>query len=299
MREITRLSYQERIIRVLMHIQRNLDQPLSLEQLAEVAHFSPFHFHRVFRGMIGEGVHEHLRRLRLERAAHRLLTTRREVTRIAFEAGYQSHEAFTRAFGDMFGRSPKDYRAHKAASYPANLAKGIGWSPDGDLGDFEPIDQGGSAMQVEIKSFEPQRVAFVRHQGPYDQCGAAWEKLCAWAGPLGLLGPDAAFIGLSYDDPDVTPPDKLRYDACVSVGDGVEPGGEVAVQEIAGGRYAVTVHQGPYDKLNATYAQLCGGWMPAKKEEMRSLPCCEVYLNDIATTPPEELLVEIRLPLED
>ena len=98
MKEDTRQDYAERIIRVLVHIQQNLDDDLPLEKLARLAFFSPFHFHRVFRGMVGESVKSHIRRLRLERAAMRLKQSEMAVTAIAFEAGYETHESFTRAF---------------------------------------------------------------------------------------------------------------------------------------------------------------------------------------------------------
>src|SRR6185436_20700588 len=111
-------SYRERMLAVLVHIQEHLDDPLPLEELADVAHFSPFHFHRIFRGMVGESVKEHVRRLRLERAAHRLRFTGEPVTEIALDAGYQTHESFTRAFGAMFGESPSEFRInHRVAAY--------------------------------------------------------------------------------------------------------------------------------------------------------------------------------------
>jgi len=69
MRAETEQSYKERVLRVLMYIHSHLDETMSLEDLAGIAHFSPFHFHRIFRGMTGESVKEHIRRLRLERAA--------------------------------------------------------------------------------------------------------------------------------------------------------------------------------------------------------------------------------------
>lgn len=291
MRDSTREGYRERIGRVLAHIEANLDRPMTLEELAGVACFSPYHFHRIFRGMVGEGVAEFLRRLRLERAAHSLRTTRRPVTRIAFEAGYQSHESFSRAFKEMTGRSPSEFRRQ------------IGRRPHGP-GGFSaaglkvPINIGGTNMEVEIKNFQPIRVAYVRHQGPYDQCGAAWGKLCAWAGPRGLLGGDGLMLGLSYDDPEVTAPDKLRYDACMEVGPDVAGEGDVAIGEVPGGPYAVVVHKGPYDRLKETYAEFCGRWIPASGREMRYAPPVEIYINDPETTPPEDLLVEIRLPLE-
>src|SRR5205085_6955962 len=107
----TERTYHERVLRVLVYIQNHLDDALALDDLAAVAHFSPYHFHRIFRGMVGESVMEHVRRLRLERAAHRLKFTDQPVTRIAFDAGYEAHEAFTRAFGAMFGTAPSQFRA--------------------------------------------------------------------------------------------------------------------------------------------------------------------------------------------
>ena len=83
----TRQLYEERLLRVLVYIQQHLDESLALVDLAELAHFSPYHFHRVFRGLVGESLHEHIRRLRLERAAIRLKHSNQTVVQIALEAG--------------------------------------------------------------------------------------------------------------------------------------------------------------------------------------------------------------------
>ena len=102
MRPATVESYYERILRALVHIQEHLEDPLDLDTLARIACFSPYHFHRIFRGLVGETLADHIRRLRLEKAAQRLKSTERPVTDIAFEAGYAAHEAFTRAFRARF-----------------------------------------------------------------------------------------------------------------------------------------------------------------------------------------------------
>ena len=62
-------TYASRIQRVVDHLAEHLDDPLDLESLARVAHFSPYHFHRIYRGILGETVHDTVRRLRLQRAA--------------------------------------------------------------------------------------------------------------------------------------------------------------------------------------------------------------------------------------
>jgi AraC family transcriptional regulator len=293
MRPGTRLDTTQRILRVLVHVQQNLARELGLEELARVACFSPFHFHRVFRGMVGESVGQYVRRLRLEQAAQRLKQGKRTVTDIAFDAGYETHESFTRAFRGAFGCSPSEYRAHTGASTRIDSPAHVHLAEEGDEPAFEPLTLEASRMKVEIKTIAPMRVAFLRHVGPYEAVGETWERLCEHAGVAGLIGGDTCFLGASYDDPEVTPPDKIRYDACLTVADDFQGEGEVGAQTLGGGRYASVLHEGAYEKLNETYAALFGQWFPENGHEPGPAPCLEFYLNDPESTPPEELLTEI------
>jgi AraC family transcriptional regulator len=296
MRAATERDYKQRILRVLVHVQQHLDDVLELDALASVAHFSPYHFHRIFRGMVGESVKEHVRRLRLERAAHRLKFTEEPVTRIAFDAGYEAHEGFTRAFTARFGISPSNFRtANRIPPYPA-APSDVHFDPDGPIDDFHPHSFGGPPMDVQVKTIPPIRVAFIRHTGPYTAVGPTWGQLFGWAGPRGLAM-SAKMIGVCYDDPEVTPPEKIRYDACITVNDSVKPEGEVGVQEIGGGEYAVAMHKGPYENLGQTYARLAGEWLPKSGREPRSSPCLEMYLNSPQSAAPADLLTEICMPL--
>ncbi len=298
MKSATKETYLERILKVLVHIQGHLDQAMDLDALARIAHFSPYHFHRIFRGMVGESVAAHVRRLRLERAAHRLKFSDQPVTNIAFEAGYETHESFTRAFGAMFEQSPSSFReANQAIDVPSSPSR-VHFDPKGDVGEFKPHEEGGNTMEVTTKTLEPKRVAFVRHVGPYSQVGDTWGKLMSWAGPRGMLGPAMTMIGLCHDDPDVTPPDKLRYDACLPVEPNAEAEGEIGIQTIEGGDYAVVMHEGPYENMGETYAKLCGQWLPNSGRELSSAPCFQVYKNDPSTTAPQDLRTEIYMRLE-
>jgi AraC family transcriptional regulator len=99
-----------------------------------------------------------------------------------------------------------------------------------------------------------------------------------------------------HDDPEVTPPDKVRYDACLVVDDRFQPEGEVGLQEI-GGDYAVATHRGPYDALGEVYAWVCGQWLPGSGRELRSAASVEVYQNSPQEAKPAELLTDIHLPL--
>ncbi|PIE76640.1 hypothetical protein CSA17_01140 [bacterium DOLJORAL78_65_58] len=236
MKKTTRQDYEERMLRVLLHIRDNLDRNPGLDELAAVAHFSPYHFHRIFRGMVGESLQSHLRRLRI------------------------------------------------VGTNPAALLRC-------------PTEE--EKMDVKIVQEDEQRVAFVRHTGPYDQCDQAWDRLCTHLGAAGRLGPDCRFIGLCYDDPDITPADKLRYDACVSVDADFQPEGDIGVQVLPGGCFAQTTHFGPYENLSITYSRLLGQWLPASGRRFKQEVIREVYLNDPQTAEPEDLVTDILLPLEE
>ena len=151
-------------------------------------------------------------------------------------------------------------------------------------------------MQFEVKERPATEVAFVRHIGPYEEVGSAWQALCQWAGPKGLLGPKTQTFSLCYDDPEVTPKDKIRYEACIPVAIEVQAEGKVGRQRLAAGRYAVALHRGSYAGLQQSYDGLCGA-IAEKGIEIRSEPSIEVYLNDPNTTPEAELRVEIWMPV--
>jgi AraC family transcriptional regulator len=278
----THQTYRHRVLRVQLFIQEHLDEDLSVDRLAKLAHFSPFHFHRVFRALAGEGVHEYVRRLRLERAAVLLRSTGRDVTAIAFDAGYETHEAFTRAFRQHFGLAPSRYRAARSSGGPSE----------------EETDMTTTATrEVQVRTLPPLRVAFLRHVGPYPNVGETFGRLGAWAGPRGLIGPQTKMACVYHDDPEVTAPDKLRADCAITVGEEFRPEGEVGVQTLDGGDYAVLTHRGPYEGLAEAYRWLYGTWLPASGRELRDRPPFEVYLNTPADTPPEGLVTEIHLAL--
>jgi AraC family transcriptional regulator len=299
MRSGSRQSYQERILRVLIYIQEHLGDAISLDELAAVACFSPFHFHRIFRGMVGESVMEHIRRLRLERAAHQLRSGGDPVTSIAFAAGYETHEAFTRAFHALFGMSPSRFRQLRRPLSQCRAPSGVHYAGDGRLTRFQPFLSGDSPVDVRIEFIPVMTVAFMRHVGPYQDVGATWGKLMSWAGPRGLLGGSSRILGLPLDDPEVTPPEKVRYDACIVVDPGFRPEGEVGLQEVGGGEYAVLTHRGPYRTVGETFALLCGQWLPASGREARSAPPLLIARNDGTGTRPENPAVDVCIPLAE
>lgn len=288
MSERTREDWRQRIEKAMRLMEANLDGELRLEDIARAAHFSPYHFHRVFTGMTGESVMACLRRLRLARAAHKLAYGRLPVTEVALEAGFDSPDAFARAFKAAYSAAPSTWRGQ------CRDRKSI----FGVLNPLSPIKERYSMeLIVEIKTIPAMRVACVRHVGPYDQCSEAWEKLFRLAGPLGLFGPQTRIFSAGYDNPIITPPEKLRADACVTVPDTFAGTPELPVTVLGDAEYATAVVKGPYSLLAPAFTHLRSVWGPGSGREFAGTPSLAFYLNDPRQTPPEELLTEIGVPL--
>lgn len=293
----TRSFYARAVQAAIEHIASHLDDALELEALARIACLSPFHFHRVFRGMVSETPLELARRLRLERAAWRLKDKLQAITEIAFDAGYETHEAFTRAFRSAYSTSPSGFRLRKYPRIEIAARCGIHFTTDGVIPPFIPRDSGGVTMDVEIKDMPELRVATVRHVGPYNQIPKAFERLDDIAGQAGLIRHSSAMMAIYHDDPESTPQDQLRSDAALAVPEDVELPEGLAEQHIAAGRYAMTVHVGPYEQLGDTWARFLGEWVPASGNRIGDGVSYEIYKNTPAEIPKQELRTELYVPL--
>lgn len=281
----TRAAYADRILRVQIHIQQHLDDDLSLERLAGIAGYSPYHFHRIFRGQVGESTDDYVRRLRMEKAAQSLRYRERSVLEIALDSGYGSPEAFSRAFHRNFGILPSEYQAMEFP--PTSLREQI------------MATVAYTKADVRIEQMPPLRIAYIRVVGRYctETLGPAFGRIGKLAHEMNLFRPDTKCLGVYYDDPQVTPPDKQRADVGITVDESFRPTGDVQVQTIPGGPHAVLTHKGPYDTLSEAYRWIYAVWLPESGREPGEAASYEYYLNDAGTTPPEELLTNICVPL--
>ncbi len=290
-------DYRGRILRVLTHIQEHLDGALDLEELAHVACFSSFHFHRIFAAMTGETIADHVRRLRLERAAPELRSGRKPVIQVALDAGYEAHEAFTRAFKSAYGVSPMEFR--RATGPVAILAapSGVHFRPGVPLTTFNTDHLTTKAMKVIIRKIKPLRVAYLRHIGPYEDTGQTWIDLTTRLSRAKQIHQRSLFIGMGHDNPAVTPAAELRYDACISVAEACEPKRPVRVQTIPGGDYAVAKNC-PVTDIKDAFHFLYGKWLARSSRHLRPMPSFMVLLDARATVASGKRRVDIYLPLQ-
>jgi len=278
----SRREYERRIHRVIAHIDAHLDGDLSLETLAVVAHFSPFHFHRLFRAWTGETVGDYLRRRRVELAAVRLVAQPGQtVLAVALSVGFGSGEAFARAFRQRFGASPTAWR-HEHLGKPGQAESKIGQAGRGPGSDHEGPSTPDKAptMNVTLIDREPTPVAYFRHTGPY---GASverfWkEQVAPWMAQNDLFGRPR--FGIALDDPTVTEAARCRYDAGVEVPADAVLAGQAQRSTLPGGRFACMPFEGTSAEVDAAWQRLLRDWLPASGLQVDSRPFIEHY-------PPE------------
>lgn len=282
----THKIYQERIAKVKAYINSNLSESLNIKTLAGVAYISEYHFHRIFRAFTGEPLMSYIIRLRIESAAMLLITSDKSITEIAEKTGFELASSFNKAFKKRFGMSPGAFRKtmDNATHYHPKINK--------------LKKQQFMKLQAEIRNINATKLIYAECTGPYHlSAEAAWNKVCGWAGPKGLMNQTTEFIGISLDDPHLTDADKLRYHACLTIDKAVETSGDVLQKEIAEGKYAVFTVKGSYDLLQSAYDYIFGKWLSKGEHSLREEPAFEKYLNSPEEVPEDELLTEIWIPI--
>lgn len=300
----SRNAYVARINRVVDYIDAHLADTLDLQTLADVAHFSPWHFHRVFQAMTSETLADCVRRHRLEQAAQRLLSSPPQpALHVALDVGFASAEVFTRAFKAHFSVTPTAWRRgawrawaehhqhelskiHQAQRKQHQAAALIFRNDPFTWPDGPVSAETGNSMQVELKTFPATRLAYMRWTGPYGHPGIShtWERFGAWCAQRGFMQPRRKMYGISQDNPEITPADKCRYDCCVVVEDGFSPQDAatsgVGMQSFAGGRYACARFAGTGADIHVAWTRMYGEWLPQSGWQADDKPGVELYDED-------------------
>lgn len=290
------IPYPDLVIPALLHIQAHLEEDLSLERVAAAAGASPYHFHRVFQEAVGETLKAYTQRLRLERAALHLLIHDAPVLEVALGNGYRSHETFTRAFKRQFGVTPSAYRN----TYPPMRA-GEGESgidPQQEILNRYAGDYDLSA--VHIVRLQAVPVIFLRNRGPYEMIEVTlYDRLIDWARENGHYGPESQLIGVALDPPGITPPDKLRFDACLSVSGTMQPDPPIGYQVLAGGYHAFASYVGPFGPtMEAAYLEISQAAAGLKRVKLVGLPSLEFYRTTQIDPAHQLNHTDIYLPVE-
>jgi AraC family transcriptional regulator len=280
-------AYERRIQRVIDYVCSHLEEDLSVDRLSEVAGFSKFHFHRQFTAHAGRSVAQFVRLTRLKRAAYQLaFDVNRSLIDIAFDAGFSAPESFSRAFKDVHGQTPSDFR--RAPRWQAH-------SNNQSL--FAPIRS--NSMNPDLVDFEETRVAVLEHRGPPETLLSsvahfiAWRKACQDS-PVAT----SRTLGIVYDDPRTTKPEEFRFDICGELKGPLHANDAGIVEKvIPSGRCARVRHIGSTDAIGETVHPLYAKWLPQSGEQLRDFPCFFHYIERVPTVQEHEQVTDVYLPL--
>ncbi|WP_205857505.1 AraC family transcriptional regulator, partial [Phytoactinopolyspora endophytica] len=266
-----------------------VDEPLDLIRLAEIAGFSPRHWHRIFVSAFGESLPSLVKRVRIQRAMSQLVSGTMPVRRIAGECGYPDLSSFTRAFRAATGTTPARYR-DSGTHVDLRLAR---------------AHRDPEAFDVELRALPPIECIAVRHRGSYLRIDRTFHDLRIWLAAHGYDLADREMYGVYISDPTRTAEADLESMACVIRPPGLtgelEPLSSDAVDveyfTIRGGPYAALTHVGAYADMPDTYAWLFGHWVPHSGRQLADDPVVEHYVTNPQDSAPTANTVELLLPL--
>lgn len=315
-KELLRQEYVSRINKAMDFIEQHVDEELNVARIAEAAHFSPFHFSRIFSAITGETVNGFLKRYRVEKAASMLMIHPKEsITEIAELCGFSGLASFSRAFKNIIGMSPSAYRdggwrEHSKIRKPKRI---FGKKPgtDGDAPpDEEDYISGVSNfstkiwsedmdLNVEIREMEDLHVAYARHTGNYSLIGRAFDKLFKWAGPRGLFNPmTSKVLAVYHDSPGITEEDKLRSSACLTVPEGTSVDGEIGTMTVEGGKFACARFEIDETQFTEAWESVYSKWLPQSGYQPDDKYPYELYHNDHTKHPEKKFIVDICVPVK-
>jgi len=316
LRASSRAEYEARIARAVTHIETNLDGSLQLEDVARVACFSSFHFHRVFKGITGETPLDFVQRIRLERAARALcLNTSASVIQIALDYGYENPSSFAKAFKRHFGTSASQWRKSGAKVWiqerqKAKTALQSQISKNGKEVSAEvwqklssdrstALPEPGAATVGDLPDFF---VVLKRYIGPYgsSEITGVWHELMQWASAKGLIRRDTTSLGVVRDDSFSTQPQRCRYDACMVVPRSfttTDP--DYRVETVTGGRYLRYHFMGRSTDIDSAWDRVYREGLPESGYQPDDRPNLELYRPGSILDPVEltfrcELCVPVR-----
>ena len=281
---ITKEDYSKRINVVIEYIANNLDKEMDLYELSGISNFSPYHFHRIFKAIIGESLGAFIVRLRVETAARLLRYSSLSVQDIAYNVGYNVPSSLTKVFRQFYDISPTDYRNNKNYT----IMKPLQLTSDVKL------------KTPKIVELKPRKAIYVRLQGDYrtiNYC-EAYGKLWAYVKENKLYSAGIEHLTMGQDDPHVTDVDKLRTDVCLVIHKPAEPKGEIGIREVPGGKFLVFTYVGSYDNLYDVFDTIYRKWLPESGYELRMEQGFEVYKNNPDQATPDKLKTEIYLPIQ-
>lgn len=271
-------DYQQRINRAVDLVVERIAEDLPLERLARAAGFSPFHFHRLFKSLTGESVRAFTERVRLERALVLLKSSPRlALKQVAAACGFRSPAVFSRAFRRAFGVAPRTVEVAAFLEKRKNRQE-FPVASRYYLQTF-PVDE--ENLPVNVVPLPERPIAYLRANDSYrsDAAPRAFRRVLDWAAAHGVTPANGELLGLSFDDPEVTPLAQCSYDVALRLPRGVAPGPGFSRRTIPAGKFAVCRCIGGIEVVDRAWNYLFKVWLPRSRWQPANFPAMERFVT--------------------
>ncbi len=293
------LDYVERVNRAIDHIVRNLAQPLTLDEVSKAACFSPFHFHRIFKSLLGETLNQFIKRQRLERSLYLMShAPGRPLTEVALDCGFSSSSDFSRSFKQRFGVPPSAFDLETFRnSRRREFERALSDQQSGPRFQRLPAGENPDGFRVELRDLPARTMAYMRVLNPYRETAvpSACERLLAWAEERGLA--DGSWYGYMWEDPEIVALEDCRYDVALVVDD-VQPQGEVGRYVFAPMRVAEVAISGDIELEQRAIDWLFGTWLPRSGFVPDEQPAFEAWVGRPFAHGFEHFELALQLPVK-
>ncbi|TRX57727.1 AraC family transcriptional regulator [Fulvivirga sp. M361] len=282
----------DRYKKLIEFIEAKFKEDLSVEDIEDISFYSYRNINRIFEALHNETIGQYIKRIKLEKAAEYLKFSTNNITEIACDVGYSDIAAFSKAFKKHFNCSPSAFRSSHELNkrYITRSTISIPEEPH-------------SAFSFDVEEIPDLEVVYLTFQGTYDNIYGikdTWRQLIDYALKYDLLHEDSIVLGEVLDDNEITETINCRYNAAIVLEKPIDfsLGGLFKVKRIQKQKYAKFVHKGSHESCQDTYNEIYGHWMTQVQLEFEDKPTLEFYLNDTDSTPEEDLLTEIYIPVK-
>lgn len=293
-------DYAIRINTVKKHIEANIGKKLPLEELAVISNFSPFHFQRIFKEMVGETPKQYIKRIRLEAAAHDItLEAFDSMLEVAFRSGFSSLASFSKAFKQYYGISPDKFNhssekekidiLHLTTNHQASPF----FNPDLFLGEHPE-----KAISIQVEKLPSIKLVYYGlNLKDANIIKEGYQKIQTWAKARELVTPQSKVIGLLKDYPLFTPLEKCRFMTGISVAASPKLTDTVNYLDIPACTYASFKSKGDIKSLIKSITHFGNHWLPESGYKLEHRPALFFPYGNPAIIHPHDIYYQVYLTL--
>jgi len=289
-----------RINKALMFIDKNLNELLTLQVVSAAAHYSPYHFHRIFKTVTGQTLNSYITRKRIEKTAS-VLMRNKEVTiaELSLQYSFKSNSSFTRAFKNFYGISPTTFRAHCKNKY-SKISKAESKNGqkkvviESEICNMEN-QHTTIIVNAEVIEMPALQLAYLSHLGDGDRT-PVFEKLIRWSKSKGLATNEPELLTIYHDSFKITSPDKVRTSAGMILNQPVKADGDVSLTTIEKGKFAVghfTINRSEFGTIWSNMYK----WVNENGYQTTDRACFEIYRNDYRLHPEKKFILDLYVPI--